>query len=194
MGVGGSTLKQAEIADLAQHSHFDKKEISQLFVHFHTISREGRMDPFHFKTELGLRDNLLTNRLFLLFDQNRDGFIDFRSFVQIPSSSISYHREFVQGLSILGKRGTVEEKIRCLPSIPFVKDKAFLGSFRMYDIDGDGSIDFGELCQIMKASFLQGEDMTDVCFLQPNADAISVPSGGNPARRRIDVCRCRHGR
>ncbi|KAJ4460478.1 putative calcineurin B [Paratrimastix pyriformis] len=136
INLGGqqSNLRKADLEELVKTSHFGEQEINQLYQHFRQIaSRDGTITAPAFKEALGLQDNLFADRIFLLFDTNRNGTLDFR--------------EFIQGLSVLGKRGTMEEKLRF--------------SFRVYDFDGDGTIDSAELCKILKASFLSGEGMTD---------------------------------
>ena len=73
---------------------------------------------------VGLEKNLITDRIFCLFDSNKDELIDFY--------------EFVRGLSILSK-GTLQERIQA--------------SFQGYDLNGNGYISRNELRRMFKAYF-----------------------------------------
>jgi len=67
------------------------------------------------------------DRIFTLFDENDDKVINFR--------------EFLCGLSVFCKKGTLEEKLRF--------------SFNVYDVDGDGNISRNELHMMLKASLFE---------------------------------------
>lgn len=78
-----------------------REEIENLHIQFKTLSIGGRIDLETFERclgPLGQVPNLLTKRLFSMFDQDADGQIDFQ--------------ELCCGLSVLLK-GDNEEKIRC---------------------------------------------------------------------------------
>ena len=77
----------------------------------------------------GNADNFSEN-IFRTFDTNNSGTIDFR--YDMSSSSILHHlcREFMLALHATSN-GTPEEKLGW--------------AFRMYDVDGNGSIDFNEM-------------------------------------------------
>jgi serine/threonine-protein phosphatase 2B regulatory subunit len=72
---------------------------------------------------LGLKNSAFAERLFSVFDINKDSAINFR--------------EFVCGLSVFCSKGTLDEKLQL--------------SFRIYDRDEDGFIDKGELMSMLRA-------------------------------------------
>eukprot|EP00771_Trimastix_marina_P000259 gnl/Trimastix_PCT/1270.p1 GENE.gnl/Trimastix_PCT/1270~~gnl/Trimastix_PCT/1270.p1 ORF type:complete len:191 (-),score=61.84 gnl/Trimastix_PCT/1270:97-669(-) len=123
-----TALKRKEIQDLTRTTHFDELELNQLHQKFReismSISPDGLIDKHEFTQALGLQDNLFTDRIFQLFDENSDGSISFN--------------EFIIGLSVFCKKGTLEEKL--------------LFSFNIYDFDGDGNIDRDELYRILRSS------------------------------------------
>lgn len=49
---------------------------------------------------LGISSSLFAERIFAMFDENRDGLINFN--------------EFIKGLSVLSHKATVEEKVNCI--------------------------------------------------------------------------------
>eukprot|EP01122_Echinamoeba_exundans_P006973 TRINITY_DN205_c0_g1_i1.p1 TRINITY_DN205_c0_g1~~TRINITY_DN205_c0_g1_i1.p1 ORF type:complete len:333 (+),score=73.95 TRINITY_DN205_c0_g1_i1:904-1902(+) len=122
-----STLSNSETRSLQTLTHFTREEIENLFIQFKTLSVGGRIDMETFERclgPLGQVPNLLTKRLFSMFDQDSDGQIDFQ--------------ELCCGLSVLLK-GDNEEKIRY--------------AFETYDLDSDGYISQEELASVVKAYF-----------------------------------------
>jgi Ca2+-binding EF-hand superfamily protein len=80
----------------------DKVELEALFEQFKSLASAGGIDKTTFVRclgPLGVKRNLVTERIFSFFDQDGDGKIDFR--------------ELVCGLSVLCK-GSQEEKIECV--------------------------------------------------------------------------------
>merc|ERR1712061_158507 len=69
-----------------------------------------------------LQQNPLVRRVIDIFDDDNNGEVDFK--------------EFIQGLSHFSAKGDMESKLRF--------------AFRIYDIDNDGFISNGELFQVMK--------------------------------------------
>eukprot|EP01136_Pigoraptor_vietnamica_P037514 Opistho-1_new@105550 len=99
------SLSLDRVRKLQRETHFDHVEIEALYEQFKTLSTlessEGGIDRETFDQclgPLGADRNLVTERIFLFFDQDGDGVIGFD--------------EFVFGLSILCK-GSQEEKIEC---------------------------------------------------------------------------------
>uniref|UniRef100_A0A8C9XLH4 Guanylyl cyclase-activating protein 1 n=1 Tax=Sander lucioperca TaxID=283035 RepID=A0A8C9XLH4_SANLU len=103
-------------------------ENHQWYRKFMTECPSGLLTFYEFKQIFGLRNlsntsNAYVMTMFTTFDINNDGFIDFI--------------EYVAALSLVLKGG-VKQKLRWY--------------FKLYDIDGSGSIDREELLQIIKRS------------------------------------------
>jgi Ca2+-binding EF-hand superfamily protein len=81
------------------------------------------IDLAEFQQALGLKNSAFAERLFSVFDMNKDAVINFR--------------EFVCGLSVFCAKGTLDEKLQL--------------SFRIYDHDEDGFIDKDELMSMLRA-------------------------------------------
>ena len=107
------------------------EELLALYEHFKFISAskdaDGVIDLEEWLQALELRDSAFSRRIFQAFDDDNNGTISFQ--------------EFVVGLSVFSPRSTLEEKLDL--------------SFRIYDMDGDGSIDKSELYAILRASLLE---------------------------------------
>lgn len=120
-------LSDSLLQELIETTHFNEEEIHGLYDQFISISSiidaDDLIDVDEFQICLGLENSSFARRIFRGFDNNGDGQVNFK--------------EFVQGLSIFSHKGSVEEKL------------AF--SFRLYDMDGDGSIDKNELFDMLKA-------------------------------------------
>jgi len=131
MGQGKTKLKTNELKQLIETTHFKQDEIVKLYEHFKTLSKEsskdaddGYVDKNEFHTILGLKESLFVDRMFILFDADKDNRIDFK--------------EFLCGLSIFSEKGTMDEKLKF--------------SFKIYDIDGDSFISKLELGKLLEAS------------------------------------------
>lgn len=93
----------------------DIVELEALYEQFKSLSTvdrpEGGIDRETFEQclgPLGLEKNLITERIFAFFDQDKDSVISFP--------------EIVAGLSVLCK-GNLDEKIECKEEIPFIVRK-----------------------------------------------------------------------
>ncbi|KAL7753792.1 hypothetical protein RI367_000724 [Sorochytrium milnesiophthora] len=129
--MGHSTSLPAEDAQLQRESHFSNPEIKKLRAEFDKINTDNDSDScvitkeqfrnvLHNHLDTPPEDHAFLDRLFDAFDQNNDGYIDFR--------------EFIHGLSMF-VRGTPEEKLEL--------------SFRLYDINKDGLVSRKELLMVM---------------------------------------------
>ncbi|KAH7831168.1 putative serine/threonine-protein phosphatase 2B regulatory subunit [Monocercomonoides exilis] len=133
MGPKSSTqIKKEEITALQEKTHFDEMELKQIWKHFARISSsktvDGVIDKEEFKEALGLTgSDAIADRIFSVFDENGDGFIN--------------AQEFVCGLSFFSKKATFDEKLHF--------------AFNIYDIDKNGHIDKSELLHILKASLFE---------------------------------------
>ncbi|KAL5036562.1 hypothetical protein BDV3_005765 [Batrachochytrium dendrobatidis] len=122
---------QRNFISLQKETHFDGIELEALFEQYRSLSTidspEGGIDKdTYFKClgPLGFEKNLIAERIFAFFDQDRDGIISFK--------------ELVCGLSILCK-GNLDERIHY--------------AFQGYDLDGDGFVSRDELRRMFKAYF-----------------------------------------
>jgi len=122
-----NNLSRRDLQELVNQTHFTEAEIQKLHAHFKQISTsirsDGVIDLAEFQQALGLKNSVFAERLFNVFDKNKDEVINFR--------------EFVCGLSVFCSKGTLEEKLQL--------------SFRIYDHDEDGYIDKGELMSMLRA-------------------------------------------
>ncbi|KAJ3100281.1 hypothetical protein HDU97_002372 [Phlyctochytrium planicorne] len=125
---------RVEFRELASKTHFDVIELQAFYEQFRSLAtaEETATTPAGITREifeqclgpLGLEKNLITERIFAFFDQDKDKLISFP--------------ELAFGLSILCK-GSLDERIKY--------------AFQGYDIDGDGVISRNELHRMFKAYF-----------------------------------------
>ena len=125
MGKGQSKLSRDQIKTLAQQTYFTEKEIRQWYKGFKRDCPNGLL------TEVGFQKiykqffpqgdpSEFASFVFKVFDENKDGAIEFP--------------EFVRALSITS-RGTLEEKLGW--------------AFKLYDLDRDGFITREEMESIV---------------------------------------------
>ena len=127
MGQGQSQLKKEELEKLHQSTHFDQKELKAMYKQFKKETPQGVINKDEFKEvmkQMGVVDNFLQDLIFNVFDNNKDGTINFQ--------------EFVTALSVM-TRGDPNEKLEF--------------AFAMYDLDRNGYIDKQEMQQIMEAFY-----------------------------------------
>ncbi len=119
-------LKEHELQEYAKISSFTHSELNNLFkyyTHFSaSITDDGVIDYGEFCDALSMPDSLVTQRVFMLFDTNRDGVINFR--------------EFVIGLTYYLYE-TTEQQIRF--------------SFKLFDINGTGYCTKQDLKDVLKS-------------------------------------------
>uniref|UniRef100_A0A803TNM0 EF-hand domain-containing protein n=1 Tax=Anolis carolinensis TaxID=28377 RepID=A0A803TNM0_ANOCA len=101
-------------------------EIHHWYKKFMSECPSGQLTEHEFKHFFGLRGldpeaNKYIEQMFHTFDMNKDGYIDFM--------------EYVAALSLILK-GKMEQKLRWY--------------FKLYDVDGNGCIDRGELLNIIR--------------------------------------------
>ncbi|XP_039604524.1 guanylyl cyclase-activating protein 1-like isoform X1 [Polypterus senegalus] len=132
-------------------------EIHQWYKKFMTECPSGQLTLYEFKQFFGLKNlspaaTAYVEQMFETFDMNKDGYIDFM--------------EYVAALSLVLK-GKVEQKLRWY--------------FKLYDIDGNGCIDRGELLNIIKAiRAINGcnHEMTAEQFTNMVFDKIDINGDG----------------
>merc|ERR1712083_115416 len=103
---------------------FDSEEIKRLGKRFKKLDLDGSgsLSTEEFMSLPELQQNPLVRRVIDIFDDDGNGEVDFK--------------EFIQGLSHFSAKGDMESKLKF--------------AFRIYDIDNDGFISNGELFQVMK--------------------------------------------
>ncbi|KNC99585.1 uncharacterized protein SPPG_04973 [Spizellomyces punctatus DAOM BR117] len=123
-----SELPAYDLAELQRISHFDIVELEAFHDQFLSLSTaEGGIDRETFERclgPLGLEKNLIIERIFMFFDRDGNGIINFE--------------ELVMGLSVLCKGGL---------------DERMKWAFKGYDLNNDGIISREELHQMFKAYF-----------------------------------------
>jgi len=99
MGASSSVdLRPEEVADLCEETHYEPKEIKSLYRRFRRLDRRGggtlRADDLTMIPEVVM--NPLAERLLAMFERDREGMINFRS--------------FTRGLSVFNERARPETK------------------------------------------------------------------------------------
>lgn len=114
-------------------STFDVEEIKRLGKRFRKldIDNSGSLSVEEFMTLPELQQNPLVQRVIDIFDEDQNGEVDFK--------------EFIQGVSQFSVKGDKETKLRF--------------AFRIYDVDNDGFISNGELFQVLK--MMVGNNLKD---------------------------------
>merc|ERR1711892_382601 len=103
---------------------FDAEEIKRLGKRFKKLDLDnsGSLSVDEFMSLPELQQNPLVRRVIEIFDDDQNGEVDFK--------------EFIQGVSQFSVKGDKDTKLRF--------------AFRIYDIDNDGFISNGELFQVLK--------------------------------------------
>ncbi|KAF8076275.1 hypothetical protein FPV67DRAFT_407724 [Lyophyllum atratum] len=152
MGKSQSKLSPEQLADLQKNTYFDKKELQQWFISYCTLqitalNSNCRYKGFRKDCPSGHLDKEEFSRIykqffpfgdpadfadyvFNVFDENKNGTIDFK--------------EFICALSVTS-RGRLEEKLKW--------------AFQLYDIDKDGTITYDEMLQIVQSIYKMTGEM-----------------------------------
>ncbi|KAJ8038955.1 Neuronal calcium sensor 1 [Holothuria leucospilota] len=129
MGRSGSKLKQEQLEELCDSTHFSEKEIVQWHKSFIRDCPHGALNKEEFiqiyQQFFPFGDaSKFASFVFKVFDANKDGFIEFD--------------EYVKALSVTS-RGNLDEKLDW--------------AFRLYDLDDDGFITREEMLDIVDAIY-----------------------------------------
>merc|ERR1739838_305462 len=119
-------------------TEFDADEIKRLGKRFKKLDLDGSgsLSIEEFMSLPELQQNPLVRRVIDIFDDDGNGEVDFK--------------EFIQGLSHFSAKGDMESKLRF--------------AFRIYDMDNDGYISNGELFQVLK--MMVGNNLKDTQLQQ----------------------------
>jgi len=114
-------------------SHFDTEEIARLGKRFKKLDLDnnGSLSVDEFMSLPELQQNPLVQRVIEIFDQDGNGEVDFR--------------EFIEGVSQFSVKGDKSLKLKF--------------AFKIYDIDKDGFISNGELFTVLK--MMVGNNLKD---------------------------------
>merc|ERR1712106_22927 len=117
---------------------FDAEEIKRLGKSFKKLDLDGSgsLSIEEFMSLPELQQNPLVRRVIDIFDDDGNGEVDFK--------------EFIQGLSHFSAKGDMESKLRF--------------AFRIYDMDNDGCVSNGELFQVLK--MMVGNNLKDTQLQQ----------------------------
>jgi len=129
MGKSQSKLTPEQLSDLQKNTYFDKRELQQWYHGFIMDCPEGRLDKKNFgkiyTQFFPFGDpGEFANYVFDVFDENKNGYIDFKEFICALSAT---------------SRGTLEEKLKW--------------AFQLYDINKDGLITYQEMLKIVQAIY-----------------------------------------
>eukprot|EP00924_Labyrinthula_sp_SR-Ha-C_P004067 maker-scaffold_3-snap-gene-13.43-mRNA-1 protein AED:0.03 eAED:0.03 QI:109/1/1/1/0/0/6/88/201 len=126
--LGVEPMTMASLNDLCTRTHFDADEVLRLYHYFIELSNGSKLiTKDQFKAALRLQNSLFLHRIFVLFDKKGIQAMEFP--------------EFVESLSVLSARGTLDEKIRF--------------AFKMYDLDNDGYISKQELGDMLQSGLAE---------------------------------------
>lgn len=133
----------------------ESEEIKRLGKRFKKldIDNSGALSKEEFMQIHELQQNPLVQRVIDLFDQDGNGEIDFK--------------EFIEGISQFSVKGDKEAKLKCECCFLsyFLKiGNFFLVAFKVYDMDKDGYISNGELFSVLK--MMVGNNLKDTQLQQ----------------------------
>merc|ERR1712038_527907 len=122
--AGVTTMGNESSLPLELGATFDADEIKRLSKRFKKLDLDnsGPLSVDEFMSLPELQQNPLVQRVIEIFDDDGNGEVDFK--------------EFIQGISQFSVKGDKESKLRF--------------AFRIYDIDNDGFVSNGELFQVLK--------------------------------------------
>ncbi|CEP24078.1 FRQ1 [Cyberlindnera jadinii] len=129
MGKSASKLSKDELASLKKSTYFDRRELQQWYKGFLRDCPSGQITKEEFvkiyKQFFPFGDpSDFSNYVFDVFDDDKNGTIDFK--------------EFICALSITS-RGSLEEKL--------------VWAFQLYDLNHDGKISYEEMLAIVSAIY-----------------------------------------
>ncbi|TRY54407.1 hypothetical protein DNTS_023684 [Danionella cerebrum] len=147
MGKSNSKLKPEVVEELTRKTYFTEKEVQQWYKGFIKDCPSGQLDAAGFqkiyKQFFPFGDpTKFASFVFNVFDENKDGRIEFS--------------EFIQALSVTS-RGTLDEKLRCsgntvdLPEEENTPQKRVDRIFAMMDKNADGKLTLQEFQEGSKA-------------------------------------------
>jgi len=119
-------------------ANFDAEEIKRLGKRFKKLDLDnsGSLSVDEFMSLPELQQNPLVQRVIEIFDDDGNGEVDFK--------------EFIQGVSQFSVKGDKDTKLKF--------------AFRIYDMDNDGYISNGELFQVLK--MMVGNNLKDTQLQQ----------------------------
>uniref|UniRef100_A0A674HIZ0 Neuronal calcium sensor 1 n=1 Tax=Taeniopygia guttata TaxID=59729 RepID=A0A674HIZ0_TAEGU len=184
MGKSNSKLKPEVVEELTRKTYFTEKEVQQWYKGFIKDCPSGQLDAAGFqkiyKQFFPFGDpTKFATFVFNVFDENKDGRIEFS--------------EFIQALSVTS-RGTLDEKLRCKcspwdagglsPTRVCVQGRdhspsplgllCLAGAFKLYDLDNDGYITRNEMLDIVDAIY------------QMVGNTVELPEEENTPEKRVD--------
>jgi len=130
MGSNQTKLTSTEFQELLKGTKFSKEEINDWFNKFKAEFPRGRIRKYEFMvmyTKLFPDGDAteFTDHIFRMYDQDKNGVIDFQEFMITVS---------------IAQRGTKEEKLKW--------------AFRLYDLDGNGKLTLKEIETVLAVSFI----------------------------------------
>lgn len=119
-------LSDEDIARYAQRHRFSNDEVVTLHKYFTVIAGsledDGVIDMDEFQAALGFANSKFAERIFVALDEDKSERLEFS--------------EFVNGFYLLSPMASNDEKVRF--------------TFKIYDVDGNGSIDQAELYTLLR--------------------------------------------
>lgn len=136
MGNAVTTLEPEEIQQLLKV--FEPEEITRLLTRFQKmdLDKSRTISSTELQSVPAIQENPLVQRVIDIFDEDQNGEVDFK--------------EFIQGVSQFSVKGDKSSKLRF--------------AFKIYDMDNDGFISNGELFQVLK--MMVGSNLKDTQLQQ----------------------------